>query len=164
MTHLFIDFSKAFDSIYRGKMEQILLAYGLPKETVTAIMMPYKNMKVKVCSPNGDRLWHCCWCSARGYISPLSVHNLPRLCTSNINRSNKRKWLYTKKGRKQIITHKKHHERRLCRWYSTSGKYTYPKPNPSCTVWSRQQMVLTSIWMQTKWSKCVLIKMETSLY
>ena len=35
-------------------MEQILLAYGLPKETVTAIMMLYKNTKVKVRSPNGD--------------------------------------------------------------------------------------------------------------
>ena len=28
-------------------MEQILLAYGRPKETVAAIMMLYKNMKVK---------------------------------------------------------------------------------------------------------------------
>ena len=27
-------------------MKQILLTYGLPKETVTAIMMLYKNMKV----------------------------------------------------------------------------------------------------------------------
>ena len=27
----FVDFSKAFDSIHRGKMEQILLTYGLPK-------------------------------------------------------------------------------------------------------------------------------------
>ena len=35
-------------------MEQILLAYGLPKETVTAIMVLYKNMKVKICSPDGD--------------------------------------------------------------------------------------------------------------
>ena len=35
-------------------MEQILLAYGLPKETVTAIMKPYRNTKVKVCSPDGD--------------------------------------------------------------------------------------------------------------
>ena len=26
-------------------MEQILLVYGLPKETVTVIMMLYKNMK-----------------------------------------------------------------------------------------------------------------------
>ena len=32
-TVLFIDFSKTFDSIHRGKMEQILLAYGFPKET-----------------------------------------------------------------------------------------------------------------------------------
>ena len=30
---LFVDFSKAFDSIHRGKMNQIFLAYGLPKET-----------------------------------------------------------------------------------------------------------------------------------
>ena len=30
---LFMDFSKAFDSIHRQKMEQILLVYGLPKET-----------------------------------------------------------------------------------------------------------------------------------
>ena len=35
-------------------MEQILLAYSLPKETIAAIMMLYKNTKVKVCSPDGD--------------------------------------------------------------------------------------------------------------
>ena len=33
-------------------MEQIFLAYGLPKETDTVIMMIYKNMKVKVHSPD----------------------------------------------------------------------------------------------------------------
>ena len=53
-TLLFVDFSKAFDLIHREKMVQILLAYGLPKETVTAIMMLYKNMKVKVCSSDRD--------------------------------------------------------------------------------------------------------------
>ena len=53
-TILFVDFSKGFDSIHRGKMEQILLAYGLPKETVVAIMMLYKNTKVKVHSPDAD--------------------------------------------------------------------------------------------------------------
>ena len=78
-------------------MEQIPLAYGLPKETVTTIMILYKNTKVKVCSLNGDSLlWHCCLCSARGYISPISIHNLPRLHTSNVHRSNERKWFYTK--------------------------------------------------------------------
>ena len=30
------------------------IAYGLPKETVEAIIMLYKNMKVKVHSPDGD--------------------------------------------------------------------------------------------------------------
>ena len=53
-TKLFVNFSKSFQSMLRGKMEQILLAYGLPKETVAAIMMLYKNQKVKVCSPDGD--------------------------------------------------------------------------------------------------------------
>ena len=51
---MFIEFSKAFDSILIGKMEQILLAYDLPKETATAIMMLYKNMKALVCLPDGD--------------------------------------------------------------------------------------------------------------
>ena len=37
-----------------GKMELILLAYGLPKETVAAIMILYRNTKVKVRSPDGD--------------------------------------------------------------------------------------------------------------
>ena len=35
-------------------MEQILLAYGLPKVTVAAITIFYKNTKVKVRSPDGD--------------------------------------------------------------------------------------------------------------
>ena len=35
-------------------MEQILLAYGLPKETVAAITIPYRNTKVKVRSLDRD--------------------------------------------------------------------------------------------------------------
>ena len=35
-------------------MEQILLAYGIPKETVAAIRILYRNTKVKVRSPDGD--------------------------------------------------------------------------------------------------------------
>ena len=44
----FVDFSKAFDAIHRGKMEQILLAYGLSNETAAAKMMLYINTKVEV--------------------------------------------------------------------------------------------------------------------
>ena len=35
-------------------MEQILLAYGLIKESIAAITILYRNTKVKVCSPDGD--------------------------------------------------------------------------------------------------------------
>ena len=54
-TLLFVDFTKAFDSIHRGEMEQILLAYGLPEETVAAITILYRNTKVKVRSRDGDK-------------------------------------------------------------------------------------------------------------
>ena len=53
-TILFVDFTKVFDSIDRGKMEQILQAYGIPKEIVAAIMILYRNTKVKVRSSDGD--------------------------------------------------------------------------------------------------------------
>ena len=53
-TLLFVNFSKAFESLQRGKMNQILLTYGLPKETFAAIMMLYKNTKVKVHSREGN--------------------------------------------------------------------------------------------------------------
>ena len=51
---MFIDFSKAFNSLHRGKMEEIPLSYGLLKETVSVIMMLYKNIKAMVHSSDGD--------------------------------------------------------------------------------------------------------------
>ena len=54
VTILFVDFTKAFDFIRRGKMEQILLGTGMPKETVAAITILYRNTKVKVRSSDGD--------------------------------------------------------------------------------------------------------------
>ena len=43
-----------FPSPLTPSQRKILLAYSLPKETVVAIMILYKNTKVKVCSPDGD--------------------------------------------------------------------------------------------------------------
>ena len=51
---LFVEFTKAFESFHRRKMGQILLAYGLPKETVAAIIMLYRNTKLKFHSPERD--------------------------------------------------------------------------------------------------------------
>ena len=51
---LFVDFTKAFNSIHTGKMEQILVAYDILNETVAAITILYRNTKVKVRSPDWD--------------------------------------------------------------------------------------------------------------
>ena len=50
-TILFVNFTKAFDSI---QMEEMLLAYGVLKETIATITILYRNTKVKVRSPDGD--------------------------------------------------------------------------------------------------------------
>ena len=44
---LFVEVANAFDSIHREKIEQILLTSDVPKETIAAIMMLYRNMKKK---------------------------------------------------------------------------------------------------------------------
>ena len=50
----FIDFCKAFDSIHRGKMLQILRAYGIPDQIVDAIGDMYQDTMAKVVSPDGE--------------------------------------------------------------------------------------------------------------
>ena len=80
---------KAFDSIHRGKMEQILLAYGIPKETVDAIMMLYKNTRAKVRSPDGDRFFrHPRRCTTRRHIGAVPVCSMSGLCTENLSGQN----------------------------------------------------------------------------
>ena len=50
----FVDFRKAFDSIHRGKLMEILKAYGVPKEIVKAIEVLYVNTTAQVLSPDGE--------------------------------------------------------------------------------------------------------------
>ena len=53
-TILFVEFAKAFDSIHRGENGANTTRLWPTKETVTAIMMLYRNTKVKVRSLDGD--------------------------------------------------------------------------------------------------------------
>ena len=91
-------------------MEQILLAYGLPKETVAAIMMLYKNMKVKVHSLDGDTYFDIVIGILQGdTLAPyLSIICLDYI--QNVDRFNERKWLHTGKGKKQMIPHTNYHK------------------------------------------------------
>ena len=53
-TLLFVDFSKAFDSIHRGTMLAILRAYGIPERLVRSIGALYKNTTSTVRTSDGD--------------------------------------------------------------------------------------------------------------
>ena len=50
----FVDFRKAFDSIHRGKLMEILAAYGVPEAIVSVINILYTNTEAQVLSPDGD--------------------------------------------------------------------------------------------------------------
>ena len=53
-TLLFVDFSKAFDSIHRGTMLAILRAYGIPEQLVQSIGALYNNTTSTVRTADGD--------------------------------------------------------------------------------------------------------------
>ena len=85
-TLLFVDFSKVFDSIYRGKMEQILLAYSLPRETAAAIILFHKKHESKSTFTGWRHklLWRCHKCAARGtllapYLFIIGLDNVLRI-------------------------------------------------------------------------------------
>ena len=69
-------------------MDHILLAHGLPKETISFIMVLYNAM---VFSPNGDANF---FTIVAGVLQKdtSAPNNQPRLRTMNFNCSNKRKW------------------------------------------------------------------------
>ena len=95
---MLVDFSKSFDFIYRRKVEQILFAYSLPKETLTTIMTLYKNTKAMVHSPNGKSNYFNIVAGVfqRDSLAPYQFMICHRLHTRNVNQS-KRKWFHIKK-------------------------------------------------------------------
>ena len=104
-TILFVDFTKAFDSIHRGKMEQILLAYGLPKETIAVIMMLYRNTKVNVRSLDEDTDYFDIEAGVlqRDTLAPyLFIICLDYVLRTSIDK-NQRKRFQANKGKKQKV-------------------------------------------------------------
>ena len=60
-TLVFVDFSKAFDSIDRDNMFEILKSYGVPERMLQLIISIYyttvNKTTARVTSPDGDSLW-----------------------------------------------------------------------------------------------------------
>jgi hypothetical protein len=50
---VFVDFRKAFDSVSRTSIEQVLRAYHVPEVLISGIMALYKNTKATVITPDG---------------------------------------------------------------------------------------------------------------
>ena len=65
-------------------------------------------------------------------MSPISVHNLPRLHISNVNRCNERKWFYTKKRQEADDTPDKLLRMQTMRFWQIHLLV------PPSAVWSRQ--------------------------
>ena len=129
-TLIFVDFTKAFDSIHRGKMEQILLAYGIPKETRAPITILYRSTKVKVRSPDGDTEYFdiVAWVLQGDTLAPyFFIICLDYVLRTSIDKIRENGFELTEK--KQKVPRKNNYRRRLRRWHSDTGKYTQPSRN-----------------------------------
>ena len=51
---VFVDFSKAFDSVDRNKMFEILKLYGIPDKMISAIKVMYTDTTSTILSPDGE--------------------------------------------------------------------------------------------------------------
>ena len=98
-------------------MEQILLAYGIPKETVAAITILYRNTKVKVRSPDGDTKYFDIVAGVLqgDTLAPyLFIICLDYVLRTSIDKI-KEKWLRTDEEKKQKIPCNNNYRRRLRR-------------------------------------------------
>ena len=92
-------------------MEQILLAYGIPKETVAAITILYRNTKVKVRSPDGDTEY---FDIVAGVLQGDTLAPyIFIICLDYVQ--NQREWLRTDEEKKQKIPRNNNYRRRLRR-------------------------------------------------
>ena len=110
--------------------EEILLVYGLPKETVTEIMMLYRNTKVNVRLPDGvtglfDIIAEVL---QRDTLAPyLFIIDLNYLRWTLIDIIKENGFILKKKKVKdQTIPGRKVYRCRQCRWYGASCICTYP--------------------------------------
>ena len=161
-TLLFVDFTKAFDSIHRGEMEQILLAYGLPKETVAVITILYKNTKVKVCSPDGDTEYFDIVAGVlqgdtlASYVFIIFLDYVLRTSIDKI-RENGSSWQRKEAEgttQKQLSTPTTPMTKRYWRIHPT-------RPKPYYIVWNEQPQALVYMSLHTKLNICAIIKHAT---
>ena len=143
-------------------MEQILLAYGLPKETVAAIMILYRNTKVEVRSPDGDTEYFDIVAGVLqgDTLAPyLFIICLDYVLRTSIDKIRENGFQLTKRRSKRYPVKT-----------ITDADYaddlallanTRIKQRHYCIVWNKPQLALASMSMQTKPNICVTTKRAT---
>ena len=86
----------------------------------------------------------CPWSPARRYIYTNSFHNLQRLRSTKVNRSDERNLPCNKKGKKQIISRRNYC---WCRLFSHFLQMRLLKPNLGYITSCKQQEALVSTFM-----------------
>ena len=102
------------------------LAYS--KKTVAAIMMLYRNMKVKVSSPDADTDYFdivSCVLQGDTSASNLFIIGLDYVLRTSVDK------IKANKGNKPNVPQTNNYGCRLYRWYNACGKYTRPSRNPA---------------------------------
>ena len=146
----------------RVEMEQILLANGLPKVTVAAIMMLYRNAKVKVHSLDGDTDYFdfVAGVLQGDTLAPyLFIICLDYMLRTSINKMNDNGSKLAKER-----TGDTPHEQ-LWMWttpMTALWQIHPPKPKPCYIVWNEQLLAYASMSKQTRQNTCALIKEVTS--
>ena len=137
----------------------ILLAYGLPKETVAAMTIPYRNTKVKVRSPDGDTEYFDIVAGVlqRDTLAPyLFIICLDYVLRTSIDKIRENGFELTKKR-----------SRRYPAKTITDADYTddvallVNKPRHHCLIWNEPPQALASMSMHTKVNICVTNKQAT---
>ena len=111
-------------------MEQILLAYDQPKETVAAITILHRNTKVKVRSPDGDTEYFDIVAGVLqgDTLAPyLFIICLDSVLEHRLIKSERT--TRADKEKKEKAPRKNNYRRRLRRWHSDTGKYTQRSRN-----------------------------------
>ena len=142
-------------------MEQILLAYDLPKETIAAILILYRNTKVKVRSPDGDADYFDIVAGVlQGdtFAPYLFIIRLDNVLRTSIDKIKENGFELTKKRSRRYpaktITYAEHAD-------DIALLANPSKPKPYCIVWNKPSQALADMAMHTKRNTYALIKQAT---
>ena len=146
-------------------MKHILLAYGLPKEAVAAVMILYRNTKVKVRSPNGDTDDFEIVASVQQGDTLAPYHFI--ISQDYVLRTS------IDKIKEKVFELTKERSRRCPVKTNTNADYaddiallanTPAQAKPCYIVWNEPLQALAFMSMHTKQNVCALIKQTTTLH